>query len=1012
MNFAKFSIENHSFMWILVALFTALGCISFFTMPKSEDPAVQPAGASVVAIYPGGTPADMEELVVEPVEQALNELEDIKELAGEASDGLGIVDIEFETGSDPDEKYSDVVQKVNSIRSSLPENLMSLEIVKWSISDVYVLQLALISDSASYRELDVEAESIQKRMERLPGIRSVKVWALPEQEVRVSIDLGRLAMLRVPLAQVLGAIQDANTNIPGGNVDIGNKQLSVKTSGTFESLDEIRATVVHAAAGKTVRLQDVAEVAWGHSDPDHLGRYNGKRAVFITANQKDNTNIYQIFGKLRTEIRESRERLPRGMSLEVVFDQSKSVSSRVNGFLRNLIEGILLVGLVLLFADSSRSSVIVMLAIPLSCIIGIAILDWSGYGLQQVSIAGLVIALGMLVDDAIVVTDNISRFARAGRRGPEAAVLGTTQVGWAVTTATLTTILAFMPIVLMRNITGDFIRSMPLTVVYTLAVSLIVSLTVTPNLASRFLNLERQSRFTRPRQWLNMFIETTYRRILAAALARPGRILGIAGGAVAAAVVLFMFLGVSLFPKAEKPQLFVNIDLPAGTALERTLEVAQQFESMLLAMPEVKAVCTNVGHGNPRLYYNVFPERQKSSHAQLFVELVRYRPDEMERFVRDLRGKFSGFPGGRIQVKELEQGHPIEAPVVVRIIGDRLEMLDRISRDVEEILQSEPGAVNVNNPLASTRSDIRIRINRNKASALGVPLTEIQRTVRMALAGLPVSQYRDARGKAYDIVVRLPADGTAGLSDLDRVLVTSLTGTPVPLRQLASVELAASPLAIRHHGMERCVSVTADVERGKSVNAVTGAVLGRMKTYPMPPGYRFEMGGELESREEAFGGMGKAILAAMLGVFAILVLQFRSYIQPLIIFSALPLAVIGSVLALFITRNTFSFSAFIGLTSLVGIVVKNSILLVDYTNQLRAEGMEMTQALKAAGERRFVPILLTAMTTVGGLLPLTLAGGTFWAPMGWTIIGGLLTSTALTLVVVPVLYKLYVGDRG
>ncbi|MBN1893173.1 efflux RND transporter permease subunit, partial [bacterium] len=646
MNFAKFSIDNHYFMWILVALFTALGVLSFFTMPKSEDPAVQPAGASVVAIYPGGTPADMEELVVEPVEQALNGLEDIQELAGEASDGLGIVDIEFETGSDPDEKYSDVVQKVNSIRSSLPANLLNLEIIKWSISDVYVLQLALISDSASYRELDREAESIQKRMERIPGIRSVKVWALPEQEVRVSIDLGRLARLRIPLTRVLGAIQDANTNIPGGNVDIGNKRLSVKTSGTFESLDDIRGTVVHAGAGKTVRLRDVADVSWGHADPDHLGRYNGKRAVFITANQKVNTNIYRIFDKLRSEIRESRGRLPRGMSLEVVFDQSKSVSSRVNGFLRNLIEGILLVGLVLLFADSSRSSVIVMTAIPLSCIIGIAILDWSGYGLQQISIAGLVIALGMLVDDAIVVTDNISRFHRAGHAAAEAAVLGTAQVGWAVTSSTLTTVLAFMPIVLMRNITGDFIRSLPLTVVYTLLVSLVVSLSVTPNLASRFLK-GRQNRYTRPRQWLNRFIETRYRRILAAALAQPRRVLGITGGAVAAAVILFMLLGVSLFPKAEKPQLFVNIDLPAGTALERTAEAAREFESMLLAMPEVKAVCSNVGHGNPRLYYNIFPERQKSSHAQLFVELVRYRPDEMERFVRVLRNRFSGYPGGR-----------------------------------------------------------------------------------------------------------------------------------------------------------------------------------------------------------------------------------------------------------------------------------------------------------------------------------------------------------------------------
>jgi multidrug efflux pump subunit AcrB len=1009
MNIAKFSIDNHHFMWIVVGLLVVLGCVSFFTMPKSEDPAVQPAGASVVAVYPGGSPEDMESLLVEPVEEALNGLEDIKTLTSETSDGLAVTEIEFETGSDPDKKYSDVVQKVNGIRSRLPENLLSLEILKWSISDVYVLQLALVSDSASTRELEHEAEIIRKRIERVPGIRSAATWAVPKQEVRVSVNLARLARLRIPLGQVLSAIQDANANIPGGVVDAGSRRLSVTADAGYRSIEDIRATAVHSAQGRVIRLDAVSDVAWAAADADHLGRFNGRRAAFITANQKDDTNIYGIFRRLRAVIAESRSRLPAGMSLEVAFDQSKSVSSRVNGFLMNLLEGIVLVGLVLLFADSSRSSLIVMLAIPLSCIIGIALLDWSGYGLQQVSIAGLVIALGMLVDDAIVVTDNISRFARGGRGPIEAAVEGTSQVGWAVTTATATTILAFMPIILMRNVTGDFIRSMPLTVVYTLAVSLLVSLTVTPNLGSWMLGLGKESPYTPARRALNRFIETRYRSALAFVLGHPKKMLAFTLLAFAVSLCLFPLLGVSLFPKAEKPQIFVNVELPAGTALGRTDSTARRVEAIVSAMPAVRSVTANVGHGNPRLYYNVFPARQKSSYAQLLVELKRYKPAEMEQFVRALRDRFRDYPGGRIEVQELEQGSPIEAPVVVRVIGEKLEMLDRISRDVETAVRSERGTVNVNNPVASTKAELRIRIHRSKAAALGVPVTEIERSVRAALAGLPVTEYRDSNGNAYDVTVRLPLAGTPVLADLDRIWVTSLSGTPIPLRQVASTELTESPLSIHHHGMERCVSVTADVERGQSVDGVTTRIVKKLDAYPWPRGYRYTLGGEIESREEAFGGMGKAVLAAMLGVFAILVLQFRSLVQPLIIFSALPLAVIGSIAALLVTGNTFSFSAFVGLTSLVGIVTKNSILLVDYTNQLRADGMALIPALKAAGERRFVPILLTAGTTVGGLLPLTLGGGTFWAPMGWTIIGGLVTSTALTLIVVPVLYRLYVG---
>jgi multidrug efflux pump subunit AcrB len=1007
MSFSKFSIDNHHFMLIVMILLVMLGAVSFFTMPKSEDPAVQPAGASVIVIYPGGSPADMEELVVEPIEEALNELEDIKTLHGEASDGLGIVDIEFEAGSDPDKKYSDVVQKANGIRSKLPNDILGFEVMQWSISDVYIIQLALISDSLSFHELESEAESIKKKIERLPGIRSAALWAIPKQEVRVSVDLARLARLRVPLMQVMGAIMDANTNIPGGEMDIGSKRLSIKTSTTFQNLDDIRRTVVQSAAGKAVRLSDVADVSWSAADPDFLARVNGHRAVFITANQKDGTNIFDIFKKLRTVIDDSKKRLPGGMRMETVFDQSKSVASRVNGFLRNLIEGILLVGVVLLFADSSRASIIVMLAVPLSCIIGIGILDLSGYGLEQVSIAGLVIALGMLVDDAIVVTDNISRFRRNGHSDRDASILGTNQVGWAVTSSTLTTVLAFMPIILMQSITGDFIRSMPLTVVYTMTVSLLISLTVTPYLSFRFMTVHEKSAFTPPRRLLNRFIETRYRKGLDYAMKHPKKILLIAGTAFVLSLCLFPLLGVSLFPKAEKPQLFVNVELPAGTRLEKTDAVAKKVEAILAGMPEVKNVTANVGHGNPRLYYNVFPERQKSSHAQIFLELKRYKPKEMERFVRTLRERFDSFPEGRIEVKELEQGNPVEAPVVVRVIGDKLDMLDKISRDVEAIVREQKGAVNVRNPLATTKADLRIRVNRTKAATFGVALSEIERTVRAAVNGLSVTQFRDSEGKAYDITVRLPLSGRPSLSDFDRIYVTSLTGTPIPLKQIASLEFTESPLTIHHNKLERTASVTADMERGVSVDRVSKRILKKLEAYPWPKGYRYEMGGEIESREEAFGGMGKAILAAMLGVFAILVLQFKSYLQPLIIFSALPLAVIGSILALLATGNTFSFSAFIGLTSLVGIVVKNSILLVDYTNQLRAEGLQIVPALKAAGERRFVPILLTAATTVGGLLPLTLAGGSFWAPMGWTIIGGLTTSTALTLIVVPVLYLLY-----
>ena len=1011
MKLPKYAIEHHQFTIVSVVLLVIFGIISLINMPKSEDPQVSPAGSSVYVFYPGASPKDLEELVIEPIEEVINELDDIRYISSEAEDGFAVVAVEFEPGSDPDEKYADVLQKVSGIENDLPDGIMLVDKIKWTVSDVNIVQLALLADSAGYARLEREADQLKKRMEKVAGVKSVEIHAIPSQEVRISVDMQKLAQLHIPLSRVMGAVMDANTNIPGGHVDVGSKRVNIKTSGSYQSLEEIGSTVVHAAGGRPVYIRDVAGVSLATEDVSYMARYDGRRCIYITAMQKEGTNIFQIFKQLKPVIDACAAELPGDMELAYVFDQSASVSRRVTGFFTNLLQGIFLVGLVVFAAVSSRASLIVMTAIPTSILIGIGFLAVSGYGLEQMSIAGLVIALGLLVDNAIVVTENSARFMRQGYSRSEAAVLGTSQVGWAVVSATTTTLFAFIPIILMRDVTGDFIRSMPLTVVYTLSASLLMSLTFTPYLSARFLRVDHGHRERPARRMLRRFIETRYRSILDWALSHPGRTLGIAAAIFAVSLGLMPLVGVSFFPKAAKPILFVNVDLPAGSSLDETNRIAGEAESILRNHENVLHVAANVGYGNPRLYYNMFPKRQRSNHAQFFVEMDGFSRDRFDRIIADLRSRFARIPGADIEVRELEQGSPVDAPVAVRVMGDNLDVLKEISENVEAAVEAVPGAVNVQNPLGTTKSDLRIRIDRDKAAMLGVPLSEIDRTVRAAMAGLTVSEYHDSEGRARNIVVRLPVSGKPVLEDLNRITVASVTGAVVPLRQLARWELTASSLMISHYNMERSVTVLADVESGRSVDRVTRDVVDRLDRLPWPRGYRYEMGGELENREESFGGMGQAVVIAVIAIFAVLVLQFRCYAQPFIVYSALPLAMIGSVLALLITGNTFSFTAFIGACSLVGIVVNNSIILVDYTNQLRRDGKEMVAALKEAGETRFIPIVLTTMTTVGGLLPLTLSGSKLWAPMGWTIIGGLLTSTFLTLVIVPVLYKLYTPKK-
>jgi multidrug efflux pump subunit AcrB len=1008
MRLPKLAIENHQFAVMIIILLFLFGLVSFLTMSRSEDPQVNPPGSSVIVVYPGANPNDVEELIVEPIEEVINQLEDIKYIDSFSQDGIGIVAVEFTAGCDPDEKYTDVIQKVNSIRNNLPEDIVSFDIHKWEISNVQIIQLALVSQSASYRNLEYEADLLKKNLEKIPGIKKVETWAFPQQEIRISIDLEKMSRYHVSLNQIFSVIQSNNKNIPGGNMDIATKRFNVQTSGSYSSIKEIENTIIHSNQGNILYLKDIADVQFSYEDSTYYARYDGKRAVFVTASQKERTNIFNISKQIYDLIEKTKSQLPTAISLQIAFDQSQSVARRLNHFFINLLQGLLLVGLLVFFTLGLRPALIIISVIPLSIVIGIGFVDLSKYGLQQMSIAGLVIVLGLLVDNAIVVTENISRFMIMGYNRKAAAVKGTEQIGWAIVSATATTLLAFIPIIMMGDVTGDFIRSLPVTVIYTLSVSLLLALILTPYLSFRHLKIDKITHSGKMKRFINHFIETKYRDGLHYSLFHPKKIILFAFLTfISSLLVFFLFGNISFFPKAEKPQIFINIDTPEGTNLQATDKIAKQVEAFLKQNNEIKHYVANIGHGNPQIYYNVGPKRETANHVQILVQLDKYDPDETQDLIQTLRMHFSYYPGVKIEVKELEQGPPVEAPVAIRILGDNLNILEKIASQAEEIVKETAGTINVNNPLATSKTDLQIEINKNKAGMLGISLIEIDRTVRASITGLTISKYRDTNGKEYNIVVRPSFENKIELADLDKIYISSLKGKQVPLNQIAAIKFKAMPMHINHHNLERCITITADIISPYSVDQVTKKIINKLDEYHWPRGYRYAIGGELESREESFGGMSKAVIIALIGIFAVLVLQFKSYIQQLIVFSYIHLAVIGSIIALIISGNSFSFTAFIGFSSLVGIVINNAIILVDYTNQLRREGKDMITALKEAGETRFMPIFLTTVTTIGGLLPLTIGGGSLWAPMGWTIIGGLVLSTCLTLIIVPVLYKLY-----
>jgi multidrug efflux pump subunit AcrB len=1012
------------FTVIVLMMLTLLGVLSFLTMPRSEDPQFAIPTVRVIAVYPGANPEDIEQLVVDPIEDAINELDDVDRIESSIQDGVSVTSIDFLASVDPDDALEDVTQRMSEVRPTLPSQVRQVEIDDFNTADVTVYQVALTSETAEYRVLEKTAERLEQRMERVAGIKQVETWAYPEQRVTVGLDLERMRELGLPFDRVAGAIRSAAPNVPGGNVEAGDRRFTVQTSGDYTSIDAIRRTVVGASGSAVLYLEDVATVTAGYADPTHRARFNGQRAIFVTATQRDGVNIFDVLDPLRAETEAFRSELPAGIALETVFDQSESVASRVNGFFSNLLQGILLVGAVILLALGRRASVIVMMAIPLSILIAIWLLDLGGYGLQQISIVGLVIALGLLVDDAIVITENVARFRRKGMGAIEAALKGTDEVGWAVVSTSVTSILAFLPIVLVQSGSGDFIRSMPITVILALLASLLVSLTLTPLLAARWLGNDRSeddpstegdeesepaSIVSGPLQRvLDRFVDTVYRHLLQGALDRPALVLGVAVLAFAGSLSLFPVIGVSFFPDAEKPQFLVNVTTAEGTTFDATDRAVRGVEAWLSERDDVKRYAANTGRDNPIVYYNVIPRREKANVGQVLVEAAS--AGDVPGLAADVRRAFLDTPGLTVEPVVFKNGPPVEAPIAIKVIGPDLETLERLAGETADLLRRTNGTLNVDNPLDEPKTDLHVDVDRDAAALHGVRLVDVDQTVRAALAGDAVATYRDEAGDEYDVVLTLdrPDDRRANVNDLDRVSVTATTGAAVPLRQIADIRLKPVPVRIDRFDTERAVTVTADVDTraGYTAVQVTQSVTADLDERDWPSAYRYFVGGELEAQEDSFASLLPALLGAILGILAVLVLQFDSYRQPFIIFTAIPLSVIGAFPALLITGYTFSFTAFIGFTSLVGIVVNNSTLLVDYANQLRAAGHDIVEAVRISSETRFTPIVLTTLTTIGGLLPLTLSGSSLWSPLGWVIIGGLIVSTGLTLLVVPVLYRL------
>ena len=1001
----RFFVDRWQFSAVLFVLLAALGLSAIFSIPKSEDPIVEFPGVAVAVILPGADAEQMERLVAIPIEDQINAIEDIREIRSASRAGLAVINVEFEWGADAEDKFGEVVREINVVRPTLPQGVVDIRMRRYNPAQAAIVQMALTSDDASFRQLEAYAKGLRDALERAPGVQQADVWGAPPAEVRVAANLDQLAAYHLPLAAVAEALQREGVDTPVGAVESGGRRFNVQSSGSFDSLEEIRRVALRADNGSLVTVGDVADVSWENDERSHITRYNGQRAIFVSAQARLGESIFDVVSGIRPRVEAFEHSLPPNIQLHRGFDQSETVTHRLGNLARDFAIALALVLLTLL-PLGFRASIVVMVSIPLSLAIGVVAIQELGYSLNQLSIAGFVLALGLLVDDSIVVTENIARHLRQGMTPREAAIAGVSEINVAVIGCTATLLLAFVPLMALPEGAGAFVRSLPVAVVTTIIASLFVALTIIPFLASRLLPRSDSGHSNALLDGVMGAIHNIYRPALHVALAHPRKTVIIGLAAFVLSLGLIPKLGFSLFPENDSPYFLVDIETPQGSAVSETDAAVMYAERILAAHPEIEWRFANSGRGNPQIYYNEIPPEQLSNQGQIYARFKEWRHDEGMRMISEIRDELNQYPRARMNLRRFANGPPIEAPIAVRIRGPDLAALGELAGEVERIIRETPGARDVSNPTAERLIDLDLNIDDAAAALRGVPAGAIDQTLRIAIAGLPVAQFRDPAGDAFPVVLRAPREDAMPVSALDRLYIWNGQGGASPLAELARPTMESGPASIDRVQRERTATVTAYTQPGYLISGVTAEVAQRLQALRLPAGYSVSFGGEAEAQARSFGGLGPAILVAIFGVLAVLLLEFGTFAVTGVVAFVIPFGIMGGLIALFLGGESLSFTAIIGFVALIGIEIKNSILLVEFANQARARGVPLREAIETAGEVRFLPVLLTSATAIGGMTPLLLENSPLFSPIAMVLIGGLISSTLIARIVTPAMYLL------
>ena len=1012
MKLADVSIRQPVFIAMVMAAIIVIGLVAYSMIAVDLFPDISLPIVAVTTVYQGAGPVEVETQVTKPVEEVLSSLSGVEKVLSTSSEGISVVIVQFKLETDPRRATTDVRDKVTSIRNTLPRDVFEPIIDRFDPSAAPIISFGVVGKTDGLPLSQVRSiveDDVKPVLERIDGVGSVEVIGGLEREIQVDVDFAKLQSRNISIAQVVQALRAENLNLPAGRLSEGNHEILLRTEGEFRTVDEIENVIVASPAGVPLYLRDIALVKDGFKEQRAISRLNGKSCVIFSVRKQSGTNTVTIASAVRKRVAQLQEHFPQ-IDVRLSSDESEFIRDAKNDVMQSLVFGAIFASIVVLLSFGNlRNTLITVAGLPV-CIIGtFAVMYGLGFTLNVITLLALSLCVGLLIDDAIVVRENIFRHTDELGKDPfNASRDGTSEVALAVTATTLTVVAVFLPVALATGIVGKFMKEFGVTVAVAVLISLFEAFTFAPVLSAYFFKKtekEQEGLLGRTmKRSMSMYdrLNDLYQPALRWSLNHRKTVLLVSTILFIGSLSLIQVIGTGGSPRGERKEFNISLQYAPGINIEQANSLTKKFEEILSRQPEITDVFTVVGTTDGSV-------DQATLHIRLKVEVQKPRAyqDKIRPLLETIAGakmtfqEASAFSGAAASTL-------MQLPVQVNVRGSDLAVITKTAEELKGRLSTIPGLVDLSTNLRPPKPEVQVTMDRQNASLLGVNTTQLATVIRTFIGGDVATKLRQAE-KEIDVRVRLRAGDRAQLDRLGSLMVPTMRGAFVNLSQVAKLNLVGGPTQINREDRSRQIVVAGNIAQYRSLGDVKNDVQAKIAQIKTPEGVTIEISGQAQQMAENFQSLGVALALAIIFIYMVLASQFGSFVQPFTIMLALPLAVIGAFIALLLTGKIFDMLAFIGLILLMGLVTKNSILLIDYINQGRKRGIPRFEAILSAGSKRLRPILMTSFAMILGMLPVAFAFGTssdFRVSMGVTVIGGLISSTLLTLVVIPVTYTI------